>query len=229
MSRAAIEARDLGRRYGRRWALARLDLVVPEGSFFLLVGANGSGKTTFLRLASSAERRSRGELTVLGRDPDREPLPHRHDVALLSHKAGLYEDLSARENLKLLAGLAGLEPRISEWLDAVQLEDRPDPVRGFSAGMRKRLNFARLLAQQPKLALIDEPYGQLDPVGFDLVDGLMTRLRDEGATVVVASHLVQRASRHADEALVLHQGTPRWQGPGHKVTKAWAAVHGAAA
>ncbi len=225
MPAAAIEARDVGRRYGRRWALARLDLIVPEGSFFLLVGANGSGKTTFLRLAASAEQRNRGELAVFGQDPARRAENLRAHVALLSHKAGLYEDLSARENLELLAGLASMEPRIAEWLAAVQLEDRPDPVRCFSAGMRKRLAFARLIAQRPRLALIDEPYGQLDPVGFDLVDGLMHTLRDQGATVVIASHLVERASRQADTALVLHQGTPRWQGPARKVPAAWAAVH----
>ena len=85
--------------------------------------------------------------------------------------------------------------------------------------------FARLLAQKPELALIDEPYGQLDPQGFDLVDGLMDELVQGGATVVMASHLVERAATRCDRALLLEAGQPRYLGPAVDVPKAWRVLH----
>ena len=92
--------------------------------------------------------------------------------------------------------------------------------------MRKRLSFARLLVQKPSLVLLDEPYGQLDPEGFDLVDGLIRDFADQGATVLVASHLVGRASLHCNRALLLHEGQPRWVGPAPHVVEAWQTLHG---
>ncbi len=103
--------------------------------------------------------------------------------------------------------------------------ERPDPVRNYSAGMRKRLGFARLLAQQPRLALIDEPYGQLDPEGFRRTEAILERLRADGVTLVIASHLVERAAAYCDRALLLDSGLPRWLGPAGDITRAWSMVH----
>jgi heme exporter protein A len=149
----------------------------------------------------------------------------RRAIALVTHLPGLYEDLSARENLRILSRLAGRADESRAWLDAVGLEDRPDPVRGFSAGMRKRLSFARLLAKAPRIAFLDEPYGQLDPAGFDLVDRLLDELKARGATVVMASHLVQRAARACDRALLLDAGHARWTGPARLASRAWETLH----
>ncbi len=243
MQGPAIKATGLGRRFGQRWALAHLDLEIPRGECFLIVGANGGGKTTLLRLLSTTIVPSVGGLELLGYDASppasaaagrsrrsAEAVQQiRRRVALLSHQLGLYEDLSATENLLILSRLLGVEPRTEQWLEEVGLPVRPDPVRNYSAGMRKRLGFARLIAQSPQLALIDEPYGQLDPEGFKLTEGLLGRLRDRGVTLVIASHLVERAARYCDRALLLDAGLPRWQGPAEDVVRAWSAVHGRAA
>lgn len=223
---AAVETHDLCKRYGSRWALAHLDLEVPEGQRLLVVGQNGSGKTTLLRVLATATAPTRGELRLYGRNPAQDLLSARRDLALVTHLPGLYEDLCARENLGITARLMGRPDQSARWLQAVELEDRPDPVRGYSAGMRKRLSFARLLAQAPRLALLDEPYGQLDPAGFVFVERLMEELRAGGATVIMVSHHVERAGLFCDRALLLHEGLLRWQGPAAQALGAWSALHG---
>ena len=221
MTSPAVKARELGRRYGRRWSVARLDLEVQEGERFLIVGGNGSGKTTLLRMLSTALPRSTGELSIFGLDPEKARMKVRESLALLSHQSAVWEDLSGTENLEILAGLVGVEVDTAAMLKRVALDTRPDPVRTYSAGMRKRLAFARLLVQRPRLALIDEPYGQLDPAGFDLIDGLVDDLIDGGCTVVMASHLVERAATRCDRALLLEAGQARWLGPAGRIPEAW--------
>jgi heme exporter protein A len=230
MSTLAVEAHDLGRRFGRRWSLARIELAMPPGHRLLVVGANGSGKTTLVRTLATLWAPSRGHLRIFGMDPVRERFRVRQTLALLSHQPGLYEDLSGTENLDLTFRMQGRRDldQVPVLLETVQLDARPDPVRTYSAGMRKRLAFARMLAQRPRLALIDEPYGQLDPAGFELVDALLDRLHADGVTTIVASHLVGRAAKRADEALLLEEGQVRWRGPADQITRAWKALHGTA-
>jgi heme exporter protein A len=222
-----IEAHDLSRRYGRRWALARVELQIPAGERFLIVGANGSGKTTLLRVLSTAIGHSLGTLRLFGLDPESKDIGTiRSRLALLSHLPQVYEDLSARENLDVLFSLMGVVDEAGPYLEKVGLDDRPEPVRSYSAGMRKRLSFARMLAQKPQLALIDEPYGQLDPSGFSFVDSLLTELSELGTTVVVASHHVDRARHLCHRAMLLDKGQCHWVGPSIDIKRAWDARHG---
>lgn len=225
MPSPVIEASALSRRFGQRWALARLDLSIHPGEKFLIVGGNGSGKTTLLRILATALPRSLGGLQLFGMDPDLDRHRIRSRSALLSHQPAIYEDLSSSENLDIACRLAGQPLNAEELLEKVGLPVRPDPVRFYSAGMRKRLAFARLLAQKPELALIDEPYGQLDPEGFDLVDSLMSTLSEDGCTVVIASHLVDRAAERCERALLLEAGQARYLGPAADVPKAWRVLH----
>jgi len=107
------------------------------------------------------------------------------------------------------AGRAALVERLAE----VGLADRADdPVLTFSAGMRKRLMLCRTLLQSASVVLLDEPYGQLDPPGFRLVDDLVERLRHQGTTVIVATHLLERGAALCDRGLVLEAGRVAWQG-----------------
>jgi heme exporter protein A len=204
----AIDARDLARRYGRRWALAGVSLQLAQGRVLMVAGRNGSGKSTLLRILSTAIRPDRGSASVLGNDLVTRRYDVRRDVALLSHYSYLYESLSAHENLRVAADHLGAgRNHLPELLDRVRLGPRAnDAVNTFSAGMRKRLSFARILLQQPRIVLLDEPYGQLDPEGFALVDEVVGELKARGVTVLMATHQVERVRQFADESITLEQG-----------------------
>lgn len=221
----AVDTRDLSRRYGPRWALARVDLAIEPGERFLIVGANGSGKTTLLRILATALPPTQGTLKLFGRDPEEHLFQCRRELALLSHLPSIYQDLSGPQNLRVFLDLLGREEPVEPWLERVGLEIRDDPVSSYSAGMKKRLSFARMLAQKPLLALIDEPYGQLDPAGFSFIDELLVELSEQGTTVVVASHHVDRARHLCQRALLLDQGQVRWTGPAQDIDRAWDVLH----
>ncbi|HEX8154534.1 MAG TPA: heme ABC exporter ATP-binding protein CcmA [Thermoanaerobaculia bacterium] len=211
MSGASIEAERVSRRYGRRWALAEVSFRIEGGTVLIVAGPNGSGKSTLLRVLATAIRPDGGTLRVGGFDAR----THREDVrrmsAILGHASYLYEALTARENLEVFAAhMPGGAANVESLLARVGLAERAsDAVATFSAGMRKRLSFARVLLQQPQLALFDEPYGQLDPPGFLLVDDLVRELKAAGSTVVMATHQVDRGRGLGDVVLSLEAGRVR--------------------
>jgi heme exporter protein A len=209
----AVETEGLSRRYGRRWALSDVGLSVPAGALVMLAGRNGSGKSTLLRVLATALRADHGHARVAGFDVRREREAVRRKVALLAHHSYLYEALSARENLAVAARFLG-RPEEPALLARVGLAARADdPVLSFSAGMRKRLALARVLLQQAEVVLLDEPYGELDPPGFDLLDAAIAELKARGATVIMATHLVERGRALCEHALLLEDGRLAWSGP----------------
>ncbi len=217
----AIEARDISRRFGRRWALINIALRVPRGASVLLAGRNGSGKSTLLRVLSTAIRPDRGSATIDGFDLLNDRAEVRKRTALLGHHANTYEALSPAQNLEITARMIGLRSGRADLLallDRVGLAERADDaVSGFSAGMRKRLSIARVLLQVEGAAgasvvFLDEPYNALDPPGFRFVDHLFATLRERGATVVVATHLIERGAALCDRGIVLEAGRLAWEG-----------------
>ncbi len=213
MTALAVETIGLSRRYGRRWALSDVSLGVPEGSVVMLAGRNGSGKSTLLRVLATALRLDHGSARVAGHDVRTERDFVRRKVALLDHHSFHYEALSACENLEIAASFLGC-PSDPSLLARVGLEARADdPVSGFSAGMRKRLAIARVLLQDAAIVLLDEPYGELDPPGFELLDRVISELRARAATVIMATHLVERGRALCDRALLLEEGRLAWSGP----------------
>jgi heme exporter protein A len=196
----AIDASHLARRYGRRWGLVDVSFQLPRGKVMMIAGRNGSGKSTLLRILSTAIRADGGRASVGGFDLQRRE-EIRRQSALLAHFSYLYESLSARENLSLISR----DPDAA--LARVGLTSRADDaVSTFSAGMRKRLSFARVLLQEPSIAFLDEPFGQLDPEGFALVEEVVGELKVSGATVLIATHQVDRVARFADVQLNLENG-----------------------
>jgi heme exporter protein A len=214
---AGLESHELSKRYGARWALVRISFRIARGETAMLAGRNGSGKSTLLRVLATALRPDLGTARVAGLDTVADRDEVRRRVALLDHRSHVYDALSALENLEVMARFLGDgaldRERLMAVLDEVGLADRAgDPVAAFSAGMRKRLALARVLLKAPEVALLDEPYGELDPPGFRLVDGVLDRLRRRGATVLMATHLVERGREHCDRALVLAGGGLEWDG-----------------
>lgn len=222
----AVLARGVSRRQGGRWALRGVDLQVETGEVRMIVGANGAGKTTLVRVLATALAPTSGSLELLGG----EPLPARPRVGMLSHADHHYDELSARENMLLAARLCGRSAeRVRDVLAQVGLEGREDePVRGFSAGMRKRLAFARLLLKAPALVLLDEPYAGLDAAGAALVDGLLaswpSSQEGDPVTVIVSTHQLARVAPRCSQATLLAGGRVSWTGPASEAEAQLAAI-----
>ena len=215
MREVSLEVQHLARRYGRRWALADVTFAAPAGALVMVAGHNGSGKSTLFRTLSTAIRPDRGQATIGGFDLLRDREDVRKFTAILSHQSYLYEQLTARENLKVAADHMRLSgDTVMPLLERVGIASRADdPVHTFSAGMRKRVAFARVLLQEPRLVLLDEPYGQLDPQGFALVEDVIRELKASGATILMATHQVDRVREYADLALILTSGRVSAFGP----------------
>jgi heme exporter protein A len=201
----AVATHELARLFGRNAALAGVSLRVDRGRLIALRGPNGAGKTTLLRILATSLRPSFGTALVDGVDVAARPDAVRARVAYLGHANGLYDDLTAEENLSFAARLLGMTDAaevaaaVSGVLTEVGLgPDATRRVRGFSAGMRRRLALGRLLLRIPSLILLDEPHAALDADGQALVDRLLATWHERGATVLVASHQSERVARQAD-------------------------------
>lgn len=218
-----IRATGLGKRFGRHWALAHCDLDVYGGEVLLLFGANGSGKTTFLRLVAGLYKPSRGKLSVGEHDSVKDRLACRRLLSMVAHDNYLYARLTALETLRVWARLLGIPSRDSDLLPLLEevglAERRQLPVGGFSAGMKKRLTLLRTRLEQPRIVLLDEPFSALDVAGQDLVEGWIRRFREDGRAVVMASHNLPRASRLCDRAVALEQGQIVWTGSGPELAE----------
>jgi heme exporter protein A len=211
----AIDASEVARRFGRRWAVAGVSLRVAAGTRLMVTGRNGSGKSTLLRVLSTASRLDQGHARIAGFDLATERAAVRRNVALLGHHSYLYEALTARENLEIARRFLGAPAdRVDALLAEVGLDTRADdPVLAFSAGMRKRLSLARALLQDARVLLLDEPYGELDPAGFALLDRVLDDQRRRGVTVLLATHLLDHGRALCDEAIALEEGRLIWSGP----------------
>jgi heme exporter protein A len=224
----AIEAVGLGRRHGRAWALVDVNLSIPQGTAVLVAGRNGSGKSTLLRVLAGALAPDLGTVRIEGCDARADRTGLRRHVALLAHHSYVYDSLSALENLRIPARLLGQpadRPRLLALLDELGLAARADDeVHTFSAGMRKRLAFARLLLQEPSVVLLDEPYAQLDPPGLRFVDQLVPRLKAAGKTVLIAEHLLERGAELCDRGVILERGRVAWTGAARELPAVAGAV-----
>jgi ABC-2 type transport system ATP-binding protein len=186
--------------YGDRHALDGVTLDVRAGELFGLLGPNGGGKTTLLRVVTALLAPDEGSARVFGHDTVREPAAVRQRLGVVFQQVALDAELTLRENLRFhgaLVGLRGaaLDARVGEVLAAFGLADRAgDRVKTLSGGLARRADLARGLLHRPPLLLLDEPTTGLDPTARrDLWDALARLRREEGTTVVVATHLMEEA------------------------------------
>lgn len=196
------------RRFGRRWALRGVSLSIGRGEIVGVEGHNGSGKSTLLRILSTAIKPTGGTAQVFGADVVRAADAVRAQVGFLTHYPGLYDDLSAEENLRFACRMLGTDTsRIPALLVRVGLgREGREVVRTFSAGMQRRLSLARLLLQQPRLLLLDEPYNNFDPAGIALVNEVVREVREEGGAAMIVLHDRHSAGDILDRVVRLRQG-----------------------
>ncbi len=206
----AIDVQAVTRRFGSRWVLRGVSLRVETGSIVALTGRNGSGKTTLLRILATLLRPSRGTVRVFGQDALAAPDTVRERLGYLAHNPGIYDDLTAEENLVFAQRMGGLTDGAShraQVLERVGLADAGrERVRGFSAGMRRRLALGRILLRPPTLLLLDEPYSSFDAEGITLINDVARETAARGGSVVIATHDLERASVVIDERVEIVDG-----------------------
>jgi ABC-2 type transport system ATP-binding protein len=215
---AVIEAIGLRKRYGSAVAVDGLDFTVRRGEIFGLLGPNGAGKTTTILMMLGLTEVTEGAITVAGFNPARQPLAVKRRVGYLPDAVGFYDHLTARENLRYTARLAGIpraeaEPRIAAAMRQVSLGDVMDKkVEGFSRGMRQRLGLAEVNMKRAEIAILDEPTSGLDPQAtFELLD-MIRDLKRRGVTVLISSHLLDRVQAVCDRVALFHRGRIVLQG-----------------
>ncbi|MEA2902147.1 MAG: type transport system ATP-binding protein [Actinomycetota bacterium] len=211
-SNLAVRLRSAVSLLGRFPALAGVDLDVAPGEVVLVRGPNGAGKTTLLRACAGLVGISSGEAHVLGHDLKADRRAVRRRVGLLGHAAFLYDDLTVADNLRFAARASGSSKAAADAASArLGLDGRLRDLTAakLSAGQRRRVALAAVLARQPDLWLLDEPHAGLDAAGRDLLDELVREAAAAGATVLLASHELERANALATRSVVIAGGQVR--------------------
>jgi len=195
-SLAAAELTNVAHRLGFRWALRGVTLRVEPGEIVAVVGPNGSGKTTLLRILATTLTPSRGGGRVFGHDLREHADAVRAAVGMLGHATGLYDDLTAAENLRFALRMYGSSPApsgIEAALEAVGMREYAhESVRSLSSGMRRRVALARLMPRRPRLLLLDEPYNSFDDAGVALVEALVRETARVGGAALIVTHDISR-------------------------------------
>src|ERR1700683_2037034 len=201
----AVAADAFWKYFGDYPALRGASLEVAKGACVALIGRNGAGKTTLLRILAGLSRPSKGAISIDGR------------IGYLGHGIGVYDDLSAIENLTLFGRLAGLSnPRESAdaALEQVGLSRVKEGLaREFSRGMRQRLAIARAFLHTPELLLLDEPFTSLDDRAVAVLQTLLADARASGATIVMSTHQIREAMELASDVGLLERGRMIFAGP----------------
>jgi len=199
---SVLAADRVSKFFGSFPALRNLTFAFEAGDCVALLGRNGAGKTTLLHLMAGLSRPTDGELDVTRR------------VSLLGHGIGVYDELSARENLRFFASLSGGGVDIDAWLEKVNLIGVADaPLREYSRGMRQRLALARTFMGEPELLLLDEPFTSLDDKATALLQSLLGEALARQATIVLSTHQIPEAMALANRILFLEHGKLAYFGP----------------
>ncbi|MCB9458967.1 MAG: heme ABC exporter ATP-binding protein CcmA [Anaerolineaceae bacterium] len=211
-SSAVLSIRELVKVYDFVPVLRQLDLDVAQSDCVALLGPNGSGKSTLLRLIAGLIKPSSGTIEIGGWQMPKEAAAVRAQIGMVSHQSLLYGNLTARENLVFFARMYDLpkserDDRIAALLEQVGLSRRAESlVRTFSRGMQQRLSIARALLHSPHVLLFDEPYSGLDQDAAAMLDEVILRTHQDGQTMMISTHLLERAQRVATRVMILNRG-----------------------
>ncbi len=208
----AVHAEGLVKEFGDVKALDGLDLVVPRGKVVGLLGPNGSGKTTTVRILATLLKPTKGVAYVNGFNVEKQADEVRHSIGLTGQYAAVDEYLTGRENLRMFGDLYHLAPsyvkdrseELLAWFDLVEAADRP--AKTYSGGMRRRLDLASSLIAKPSILFLDEPTTGLDPRSRLGLWGVIESLVAEGTTVLLSTQYLEEADKLADDIVVIDHG-----------------------
>jgi ABC-2 type transport system ATP-binding protein len=210
-STPALVCRQLVKEFEGTRAVDGLDLTVPSGTIFGLLGPNGSGKTTTIRTSLGIYKPDGGSVEILA---SRDPLAVRHRTGYLPEERGLYAKMKVREQLAFLASIRGLglaesDRRAGAWLDRVGLAARAQSLtRELSKGMQQKVQFAAAVIHDPELVVLDEPFSGLDPVNSRLLKELILEQRARGSTVILSTHRMEEVESLCEFICLLDHGRP---------------------
>ena len=208
----SLELRDIHKHFGPVRANDGIDLTVEAGTLHGLLGENGAGKSTTLRILYTVLKPDEGHASIDGADVVTDSLAARRQIGALPHGAGLYPHLSARENIAYFARLCGL--------DRAEIDDRVDQIiqlleigafadrrtKGFSQGQRTKVSLARALVHDPQNVILDEPSNGLDVMATRSLRELILKLKDDGRCVLFSSHIMQEVAALCDDICIIAHG-----------------------
>ena len=208
----ALEARGLVKVFGDKHAVDGVDLTIPKGTFYGIAGPNGAGKSTTLRMLTGLLRPDAGSATIDGISVWPDPLQAKARVGFVPDNPVLFDRLTAAEMLEYAGMLRKMDPvvvasRSSELLRVLDLAGEAEKlIADFSLGMIKRIGLAVALLHSPRVLILDEPFGALDPVNTQVMEEMLQLYRRGGGTVVFASHVMDVVQRLCDRLVVIGAG-----------------------
>jgi sodium transport system ATP-binding protein len=207
-----LEARGLFKSFGTIAAVRGVDFSARDGQITGLLGPNGAGKSTTLRMLYTVLKPDAGDAFIDGKSVTADPLAARRAIGVLSHGAGVYNNLTARENIAYFGELHGLSradraARASELIEMLEMQSFADRLaKGFSQGQKLKTALARALVHRPRNVLLDEPTNGLDVMAVRNLRKLLVQLRDAGHCVLFSSHVMQEVEQLCDEVVVISGG-----------------------
>ena len=214
----AVEATGLVKVYGDKRVVDGIDLAIPRGSFYGIAGPNGAGKTTLIKMIIGLLRPNEGNAVVDGVAVWPDTTEAKRHLGFVPDNPVLFDRLSGREMLEYAGLLHGLEPtairaRSEEMLRILGLDSAEDrQVGDYSLGMTKRMGLAVALLHSPRVLVLDEPFGSLDPVNTQVMEEMLQLYRKGGGTVVFSSHVMEVVERLCDRVVIIEQGAVRAEG-----------------
>lgn len=208
-----LEIQNVTKKFGKFTALDSVNFEVKEGEIFGLLGENGAGKTTMLRILSTIMQPTEGTAKIAGHDIVKESDEVRGSIGILfGGETGLYDRLTARENIKYFAELNDIQSesinkRIDELSKIFDMQEYIDKkVAGFSKGMKQKTSFARAIVHNPQFLLLDEPTSGLDITAITEVHNFILDSKKQGKTIVFSSHTMSEVEKLCDRIAILHKG-----------------------
>lgn len=210
--RALITAEHLGRRFGDAWGVRDIHLAIEPSECVGILGRNGAGKTTFVRLLTGQLKPTEGRITIKGLDVASRPLALRKLLGVMPETTALLDGLTGGQYLGFAGRLHGLEhatlaDRIQELGHLLEIDFlRATPIAEYSFGMKKKTALASSLLHSPQILVLDEPFEGLDPVASNALQGLLSELHRRGTTILMTSHLLERAQQLCSRFIIIDQG-----------------------